>query len=929
MREIMDSIGNRFVERVVIKSSAQIGKALAIDTPIPTPYGWTTMGELRAGDYVFDEEGNKTLVTFATEVMNERECFEFVFSDDSKIVCDAEHIWRVDERIASTIKTQDRTAKYIFEHQKTKGKTTFSIPIAKAIQLPERNLPISPYTLGAWLGDGISVNNSMIFHKDDFEIAEAIAHDGYPIFVCNRDKRNLNVINVTIEPSSIARSSNQKSFKTHLSELGLINNKHIPEKYLRASYEQRFELLQGLMDTDGTINKEGHCELVGVNRALMNSCLELIRSLGIKATVKQGKSAYYKNGNRYNAQDRFRIYLFPNKNQPVFKLKRKLKLMVPPEKQNNRSKIRMIREINLVKSVPVKCIQVASKSKLYLCGKEMIPTHNTELINNCIGYFIHQDPSPMLVLQPTLDMAQAYSKDRLAPMIRDTEVLRDKVNDVKSRDGGNTLLQKKFPGGHISLAGANSPASLASRPMRVVLADEISRYPLSAGTEGDPVKLAQKRATTFFNRKFIEVSTPTISGVCRIEKSYNESDQREFQIACPHCNHFQTLEFSRIKWEGEEQPINVRYECAECQKTFQDNNKHELLIGGKWKAKKPFTGTAGFHINELYSPWRRWEQVVKDFIEAKSDPERLKVWVNTAMGETWKAKEGDSPDWSKLYLQREHYEIGSVPAPVLFLTAGCDVQKDRIECEVIGWGKDKQRWSIIRHQFFGDTSQDTSEPFQKLDEILSEQFFKDDGRALEIKMLAIDSGFNTQAVYNWSRRQSPTRVMVVKGRDNSPAMVNQPTAVDVHAGGKRISRGAKVWTVGSSIIKSELYSWLKLQAPTDGKEYPACFCHFPEYDEDYFKQLTAEQVTSKVVNGNRVFFWEKVRERNETLDLHVYARAAAHVVGLDRFNESQWAHLTPSSVPVPLNTQNVANKVQPTAPTQPQRPQPRRKSNWL
>lgn len=511
----------------------------------------------------------------------------------------------------------------------------------------------------------------------------------------------------------------------------------------------------------------------------------------------------------------------------------------------------------------------------------------TEFLLNIIGYHIHHDPSPILLVQPTLDLAEAFSKDRLAPMIRDTPALRGKVKDVRSRDSGNTLLHKKFPGGHITMAGANSPSSLASRPIRVVLCDEVDRYPFSAGTEGDPVKLAQKRSTTFHNRRTVLVSTPTIEGASRIQIAFDESDQRYFNVPCPLCEAPQALKFEQIKWEKDDRglPINVRYTCVHCSGEFDDKRKDWMLLNGKWIATAPFKGVAGFHLSELYSPWRRWEDTVAEFLEAKKSNETLKVWVNTALGETWKEK-GEAPEWKRLYERREQYPKNKLPEPVLFVTAGVDVQANRLEVEIVGWGRDKQSWSIDYRVISGDTA--TEAPWKELDLLLMEEWEHERGTHLPIKILAIDSGFNTQHVYNWARRHPISRIMVVKGVDAAPVLVGQPRAVDVSIKGVRIKRGIQLWTVCVGMAKAELYSWLRLDKPVGNEPYPPGYCHLPEYDTEYFEQLTAETQVTRIVKGFRRYEWVKSRERNEALDVRNYARAAASRVGLDRLSPAQW-----------------------------------------
>ena len=520
--------------------------------------------------------------------------------------------------------------------------------------------------------------------------------------------------------------------------------------------------------------------------------------------------------------------------------------------------------------------------------KASAQTGKSEVILCAIGYYMHQDPSPMLLIQPGLDLAEAFSKDRLAPMIRDCPVLSGKISDVKSRNSNNTLLHKKFAGGHITLAGSNSPSSLASRPIRVVLLDEVSRYPRSAGPEGDPVNLAKKRATTFFNRKFVEVSTPTIANMCRISFSYSLSDQRQFWVPCPHCKEAQVLKWAQVKWNDDD-ATTAHYLCEACQAPIYEEHKIGMLRAGEWRAQSEFKGVAGFHISELYSPWSPWAKVVKDFLDSKDDPEKLKVWVNTSLGEEWQEK-GDAPDWERIYRRRENYPIGRVPMHGLFLTCGVDIQEDRIEAEIVAWGRGKESWSVDYRRIEGKTN--TKEPWEKLSELLGEHFEHETGAMMPIRRMAVDTGYNTQHVYEWVRRHSASRVMAVKGSDRIQLPVATPSFIDMNVNGVKMKRGLSLWHVGSSHLKSELYSLLKLDAPLNaGDPFPKGFCHFPEYSEEFFKMITGEQLVSKKVKGYTRLEWQKVRDRNEALDCRIYSRAAASVVGLDRFKDHNWAAL--------------------------------------
>lgn len=477
----------------------------------------------------------------------------------------------------------------------------------------------------------------------------------------------------------------------------------------------------------------------------------------------------------------------------------------------------------------------------------------TSIIENIIGYFIHQDPSPILVLQPTLEMAQTFSKDRLAKMLRDTPVLRDKVKDPRSRDSGNTTLHKQFPGGHVTIVGANSPAGLASRPIRVVLADEVDRYPESAGTEGDPVTLAFKRTATFWNRKHAMMSTPTIKGASRIELAFEQSDKRFFLVPCPHCGEFQRLKWAQVKWT-DNNPNTARYCCEHCGALWDDVERHRAVRKGRWEATAPFNGIAGFHLSELYSPWRKLSETVRDFLAAKDDYEMLKSWVNTALGETFEVQ-GEGADSHELIARLEDYK--GVPDGVHILTAGVDVQDDRIEIEVVGWGASDESWSIAYHRVYG--SPDDPATWDEVAHLLSADY---DGH--RIMAACIDSGGHfTQQVYRFCKDHQDRRWWPVKG-------ANTTTAPPIGRPSMNNRLRVPLFTIGVSAIKETIYFRLKREEPGPG------YMHFSKHvnDEEYFRQLTAEQLITKWRRGVPERRWVKTRERNEALDCRVYAYAA-------------------------------------------------------
>lgn len=524
-----------------------------------------------------------------------------------------------------------------------------------------------------------------------------------------------------------------------------------------------------------------------------------------------------------------------------------------------------------------------------MCATQLM---KTELINNIVGYFIHLDPSPILVLQPTEKMARAWSTDRLDKMLRDTPVLAENFG-AKVHKTSNTILHKEFPGGQITMVGANAPSDLASRPIRIVLCDEVDKYPESAGKEGDPIKLVSERTTTFWNSLKVHVCSPTVEGRSRIASEYELSDKRVYELPCPHCKVFNEPKWIQVKWE-DNNPETAQYYCESCGEAWSEVQRLRAIKAGKWRATAPFKGHAGFRVGKLASPWEPLSKIVEKFLAAKKEPEKLKVFINTQLAETWKEK-GEAPEWERIYERREKYQTGTVPKGVIFLTAGVDVQEKRLEVEVVGWGRDKQSWSIQEYIFEGQTAlEDGTEGdvWKKLDALLSETWENEEGTTFSLQAMAVDSGYRTQTVYNWCRRYPITRVIAVKGKDSQHTLLNGGSSVDTKKGNMRVSRGYKVFTVGVSVVKTELYGWLRLPAPVTGELYPAGYCHFPEYNEEFFKQLVSEAQMKRMVNGHAVYHWEKIRDRNEALDRRIYARAAASYFGMDRFKPSHWDHLS-------------------------------------
>ena len=512
----------------------------------------------------------------------------------------------------------------------------------------------------------------------------------------------------------------------------------------------------------------------------------------------------------------------------------------------------------------------------------------TEIGLNWCGYVIHKAPGPMIMVLPDERMAERNSKTRIQPMIDACDPLRQRIRPPRQRDSGNTVLTKEFPGGFLAMVSARSPNNLRMLPCRYAYMDEIDGYPIDAGGEGDPIELVITRTRTFAKRKVFMTSSPTIRGTSRIEKEFENSDKRRYYVPCPSCQHFQTLRFENLKYVSGE-PDSVYYSCENCRYKIKNHHKTWMLQRGEWRAENPGAEAVGFHLNALYSPvgWLSWAEVVSMWELAQRDVTKLKTFINTILAETWHEK-GEAPAWESLYRRREQYKIGTVPAGGLFLTAGADVQKDRIEVETVAWGRDMQSWSVDYTVIPGDTS--SSAVWRQLDNYLDQSFPHERGLSLKIMRMGVDSGFNTQFVYQYARQYAHTaRVIATKGMDALQSALGHPKAVDLDLNGKVIKRALKMWPVGVSMLKVELYRYLAQQPPLkDGEPFPRGYCHFPEYDEEYFRMLTGEQMKRKENRrGFTTHEWVKVYERNEALDCRIIARAAAASLGYDRITEKQ------------------------------------------
>jgi phage terminase large subunit GpA-like protein len=533
-------------------------------------------------------------------------------------------------------------------------------------------------------------------------------------------------------------------------------------------------------------------------------------------------------------------------------------------------------------------------------------TGGSEAAVNFIGYAIHICPAPIMMVQPNEDMYRKVSKGRIDPLIEMCPELKSRVSEKKSRDSANTINQKSFFGGVLFLTGSNSAAGLRSVPVRFLILDEVDSYPLNVENEGSPIELAIARTETFPNKKIFIISTPTIAGMSAIESEFADTDQHYYYVPCPHCGEMQRLVWGQLQWQ-EGQPETVLYYCIHCGAGIEETHKEEMLAQGEWRPLYPELSNPdviGFHISALYSPvglGSSWKELVGLFLKAQKDQNKLRTFINTKLGETW-AEHGEAPPYKNLYNRRENYPLNVVPDDVCFLTCGVDVQRDRLELEIVGWCADKRSYSIDYRVLEGDPA--GADVWSQLTGILNERFLRSDGLEFPIRLMAVDSGDNTSHVYGYCRQFSSQRVIPIKGQDGLGMAISPPQQSRVSKAGKRIGN-ISVWNVGVSFLKVELYANLRLEKDNEGNPPPG-YCHFPEYPEHYFRGLTAEEHVTKIVRGYQKMQWVKYYNRNEPLDCRIYARAAACVVGIDRMNEKQLRAMVRAPLPKPVIRQETS-----------------------
>lgn len=537
----------------------------------------------------------------------------------------------------------------------------------------------------------------------------------------------------------------------------------------------------------------------------------------------------------------------------------------------------------------------------------------TELELNICGYYAHTDPCSMMYVMPTLATAEKISKTRLQPMIDCSPVLRRVFGKNRQRVSNSTILEKHFAGGFINLCGANSPASLSSSPMRLILADEVDRFPASAGDEGDPLTIAIARTKNFWNRKIIMVSTPTDSQTSRIEAQFKLSDQKYREVPCPKCGHFHELKWANFKYDKEDLSKDPWMECPKCHHEIGEEHKYQMDLKGRWTPAKPDNDKriSGYRINQLYSQFSSWVDIRNEWLDAQGSTEKLKTFTNLVLGEVWHLEE-TLTDAEVIKARREHYS--ECPEEVLTVVAGVDVQDDSLHYEIVGVGEDMQTWGLQYNVLRGDPSK--PELWEKLDERMQQTFEKESGVIMNVMKVCIDSaGHHTQEVYDFCKKHgrhskySP----IVGRRGQGKPIINNPTVLKKH--GK-----IELYTVGTDTVK-ETFLLHRLKASKPGYGY----CHYPVdrgYKDNYYDELINVVTEIRKVKGvSTRWFVDKPGKRVEAVDCRVYAMAAQEILNpnfvkikatikrlLKKKTENEGVQSKPSKKPAPTKNSRKQSK---------------------
>lgn len=518
----------------------------------------------------------------------------------------------------------------------------------------------------------------------------------------------------------------------------------------------------------------------------------------------------------------------------------------------------------------------------------------TQVGLNWIGACIHQAPSNILALMPSLGLAKRVS-GRIDKTIKATPVLRERVAQSRSRDARNTLDTKEFDGGTLYVTTAGSAANLAELAARYVYGDEVDRWDVDVDNEGDPIELAETRASTFGrNAKVYFSSSPTVKGASRIDDLFAESDQRHYYVPCPHCQHMQVLEWENLKYTDDFSRVDYLCCNPECGALIEEHHKGQMLAAGEWRSHAEGDGeTAGFTLSALYAPlgWVSWQGLAKQYDKAKKaqdkgDLEPMQVFYNTRLARVWDSAQ-EVTKASELQQRAEDYRLRSVPRGALILTAAVDTQHDRLELLVLGWGPGLERWVVDYVVIPGDPADERT--WLALDERLTARYRHASGVELAIRAVGVDSGgHHSSEVYQFTRLRRWRNVLALRGasKRGRPVLAQRPSKVDITWRGSTERNGAELWLIGTDTAKDWIYNRYHLG---DG---PGALHFSVDLPDEFYQQAVVERKVARYIKGHKIIDWVKGKaERNEALDLLVYNLAMAHFLGLNRYSESDWQNL--------------------------------------
>ena len=747
-------------------------------------------------------------------------------------------------------------------------------------------LPIDPYLFGAWLGDGHTHYGAIT--TMDAEIIAAF-RDFDPKPHTHQSSRRAITYGL------------RNGFNGLLRKLGVLGNKHIPRDYLRASIRQRLSLLQGLMDTDGHSGARGHAEITSSKPALADGILELLRSLGFKPTVRLRKT---------KGADSARITFPAFAGSDIFMLPRKRDALLAGPSKRGASMVAMrhIVSIKPVPTVPTRCIAVDNADHLYLCGREFIPTHNTEIAANYLGYSMDHDPGPIMVCLPGEVSMEKWVNQKLNPLLLETPVVKATLTSVASRDSSNTRTFKDFAGGQLYIEHAGSPSRLKSTTVKKLIVDELDEFAANFIGGDDPVSMLEGRTSAYpSTSKRLFISTPQIAGVSRTEQKWKKSDQRRYYVPCPHCNEEQPLEWRGLHYAPDGK--QCWYVCRECGVMIEEHHKSDMIASGRWISENPEGTIRGYHINALYYPiglGPRWLTLVEMWRDAQNDPAKLKTFVNDRLAEPWEDPAMRSVKHNVIADRAEPYLLRTAPAGVLLATAGVDTQDNRLAVQLIGWGRGGASWVLDYVELPGDPATDA--PWVALIELVSRGIVHESGALLQVAATAIDAGgHRTEAVKAFVRdRRIRCPIAIFGAVPNNAPVISKGKMQDINWRGQYDKRGVMIHHVGTVGIKHVLYSRLSADADLEPEKR---LVHFSQdLPAEYFTGLVSE-----TYNPVKNRFEKKRGARNEPLDTYVYAYAAAHhpSIRLHRMSSRDWdaraARLKPASGDEQQNTQTVAS----------------------